>query len=162
MATLAPASADAQSLFEEHYPRSRSIIWQRCWTDERRQNALAWCWYLFPRYLRRAECPRQAAKAAAVYACRKRRTFGRPARQRYQDALDHVDSLPSLDPAPCPRQNVVDLGWSIEDMPLGIRIVALPLAHGMNRTETAALIGVSTETVRQKCHQIAEWIAARK
>ena len=162
MATLAPASADAKSLFEAHYPRIRSIVWQRCWTDERRQNALAWAWHLFPRYLRRAECPRQVAKAAAIYACRKRRTFGRPPRQRYQDALDHVDSVPDLDPATCERQNCVDLGWTIEDMPVGIRIVALPLSHGLNRTETAALLGVSTKTVQRRCDEIAEWIAARK
>ena len=161
MATLAPASADAKSLFEAHYPCIRSIIWQRCWSDERRQNALAWSWYLFPRYLRKAECPRQAAKAAAIYACRKRRTFGRPARQGYSDAMDHVESVPDLDPATCPRQNVVDLGWTVDDIPVGIRIVALPLASGLNKTETAALIGCSVDTVQRRCRDIGQWIATR-
>jgi hypothetical protein len=76
--------------------------------------------------------------------------------------LNRTESAPDLDPATCERQNAVELNWRIDDMPVGIRIVALPLSCGLNRTETAALIGVSTETVRQRCHDIAEWIAARK
>ena len=162
MATLAAASSDAKSQFEQHYPTIRAMIWRRCWSEECRQNALAWAWYWFTRFIGRSDSPRQAAIAAARFGVhRSRRTFGKAPRHGYVDAMDRTENAPDLDPATCERQNCVELGWSIADMPATLQIVALPLAHGLNKSQTAELVGVSTKTVQRRCDEIAEWIVSR-
>jgi hypothetical protein len=160
MAILADRSADVNRLFMDHLDRIRSIINQRCWSEERRQNALCWAWDYFVRYLPKSESPRQAAVAAAIYACRRRRTFGKEPRSGYVDALDrcerHVVDVVGPDERP------TDLRWRIADMPPRLQLVAICLGAGLNKTQTAEKIGYSTAWVRRVCDEIAEWILARQ
>jgi hypothetical protein len=161
MAILADRSADVNRLFMDHFDRIQSIINQRCWSEERRQNALCWAWDYFRRYLPAAECPQQAAVAAAVFACRRRRTFGKEPRSGYVDALDRCESQHVVDVAG-PDERPTDRGWCIEDMPPRLQLVGLCLGHGLNRQQTADKIGYSVEWVRRVCGEIEEWILARQ
>ena len=160
MAILADGSADVNRQFMDHFDRIRSIINQRCSSEERRQNALCWAWVYFVRYLPNAETPRQAAVAAAIYACRRRRTFGKEPRQGYQDALDHVENGHRHDVPDDERPT--DRGWTIGDMPPRLQLVAICLGAGFNKTETADKIGYSTAWVRRVCDEIAAWILTRQ
>lgn len=159
MTTLVKGTARANRLFEAQLPVINGIIQERVWTEDRRQNALCWAWQLFLRYLPGAEEPRQAAIAAATYACGRRSTFGRPPMQGYNDVM-HVAQ-------PYGELNVVldrdsdDCNppeWRVENMPPRLRLVALPLIHGCTRQQTAELVGCSVKTVYNVTQEIADWI----
>lgn len=161
MATLAKGTKRANSLFERHLPIIEAIIARRCWSEEKRQNALCWAWQLFLRYLPTADSPKHAAVSAAIYASRKRRTFGRPPRCGYVDAIDmalHVD-------ADAIQERIDEIRrlpkWAIEQMPPRLQMVALPLANGVNRKRTAELTSLSHTTVWRIVDEIADWILER-
>ena len=158
MATLAKVPAAVNRRFLDQLPTIESVIATRCHSPERRQNALCWAWQLFARYLPTAESTSQAAIAAAVYASRERRTFGRPPRQGQWDTLDSAMPLPN-DDAVAPEDDApAELPWAIEQMPPSLQMVARPLAEGLNKTQTAELLGVSTKTVQRRVAEIATWI----
>lgn len=155
------SSEQIKELWNAHTGTIVSVISNRCHTEERRQNALAWAWYLFPRYLEKAENPLQAAIAAATYGSCRRQTFGHT-RPPYRDALDQSEryEYPDRIPEPQPRTSSwgIDSSWSIDDMPDRLQPVARAAARGLNRTQTAELLGVSTKTVQRRCDEIAGWL----
>ena len=159
MATLAKVSAAVNRRFLDQLPTIESVIASRCRTEEQRQNALCWAWQLFARYLPSAESTSQAAIAAAIYASRCRRTFGRPPRQGQWDTLDSAWSLQPGDDVAAPVDDAAELPWAIDHMPPSLQMVARPLAEGLNKTQTAELLGVSTKTVQRRVAEIEAWIA---
>lgn len=170
MANLATTDRSLQALFEQHLGTIEEIINRRHWGDEGRQNALCWAWHYWCTWhaCDPLQDPERAARGAALAACRTRRTFGR---ERYRGQADAMDAAYPVvnpnglyDPASM-TPDAPDRGWSVDELPSvnpEWAMVAKCLVNGLNRQQTAELIGVSTEWVRQRVDELAEWILRRQ
>ena len=148
---------DHKQQFETRLPIILAIIRARAKSEERRQNALCWAWYLWPRYAKGAESLDQAAKACAEYASRRRQTFGHIGRRGYVDAADRLQLVESIDPA-ITREDEPSASYRMADMPLRLRVFAQLLARGLSKTAVARQLGVSADTVTRRCDAIADWL----
>lgn len=162
MSSVALTLASQQAAYMAHWDKVRGIVNQRCRGEERRQNAFAWSWQLFLRYFNGSNAA-QAAVSAAIYGCKIRRTMGAPTHQGRQDAMDRATSGGVVDtPDNDERQNHRELGWRVDDMPADLQMVARCFMAGLNRKQTAEMIGCSTETLRRRADAIADWIDTRQ
>lgn len=148
---------DRKQQFENRLPIILAIIRARAKSEERRQNALCWAWYLWPRYADAAESLDQAAKACAEYAARRRQTFGHIGRRGYVDATQRAELAVSIEPT-ITRDDEPSAAYRIADMPLKLRVFAQLLARGISKTAVARQLGVSADTVTRRCDAIADWL----
>lgn len=146
---------DAKQEFEAHLGIILAVICKTAKTPERRQNALCWAWYYWPRAIEASDSLSQAAVNAAVAGAKQRRTFGAPSKQGKHSPPATVELVEIV--APPASQS---LKWSIADLPEKLRTVAELLATGWSKTTAAVELGISADTMTRRCDAIADWLLA--
>jgi len=158
-----PFQQQLRDSFNQHLDTILAIIGARLWDEEKRQNALAWTWSLWPQCV--TECKGDldsAARLAAINAVKRRQVFGKLGRRGYRDALTGVERVSEVeyqnrcvierdrrDDEPDAARRV-----NFDALPSELRGVAKLLARGFSQTAVAEHLELTPRTIHNRVERL--------
>ena len=160
---MLPFQNQLRESFVDQIDTIAAIIGARLYDEEKRQNALAWAWLLWPQAVSESkgdlDC---AARAAAIQGAKRRQIFGKVGRTGYRDALTGAETVTRAEfQNRCTierdkRDDEPDAarGVNIPALPPDLQPIAKLLARGFTQTAIAEHLGLSRPTIGKRVDRV--------